>query len=313
MAAAVLLISLAPHLAVASEPETARALVERANAALARGEYDDALKLYQSAGEQKPDIPQLAYNQAVAEYRRKNYSKAAELFTQALSRLDAKLDPRIKYNLGNCAYGEALELKDKPQEAIGKLKSAAALYRDAIAGDPSDEDARANLESAYRMLKLMEQQQEQQQQQQQQNQPSSQPQDQQKQDQQNQEQNQQPSSQPQDQQQQQQDQQEEQQDQQDQQQGEQDQSSNGQPKQQQQDQSTNGDSQEQQAGQSEQDQPDAGSNGEPQQQGRPQQVQTLSREQAERLLQLVRDREKQRREMKQKQKRARAAPVEKDW
>ncbi len=290
--------------AVAATETDARRTAADAIEALKTGEYADALKGLREAEVMLPDMPQLVYDQAIAEYRLGNYEKARELFNRALTTRDLDIEERIKFNLGNCAYSEALERLSDLSGAIEKAELAISHYRDALALDPEDTDARANIETAHLLIKDLldkkKKEEEEKQKQQQQN-PSSQP----SQGQQG-EQPDQPDPQQGDQQQQQQPQ--EGQDEQDQQQeqqsppGQDQEEKQDQPQEQQPPQAS---PEEQQQGDEEKQQPPG--------QAREQETRKMSAEEADRLLQAVRDKERERREELRRRVTGKLPPVRRDW
>jgi Ca-activated chloride channel family protein len=275
----------------ASAEPTPRELVSEANEALSAGDYGKALQGYEQAAEIEPEALEIAYDQGIAYYRMGDYERAAEYFSRALSAEDASLDAKARFNLGNSAYATALQQQQTDaQAAIAKLEEATNRYREALDITPKDLDARANIERAQRLKELLLEQMQQQPQQQQQDQ------DQQQDERQEQQQSQQDQQESQDQQQEQQSQSEEQQ----------------QPEQQ---------AEQEQQGREQQQEPQQG---EQQQQQQMQQqdenaeqpqgeAKAMSREEAERLLQMIRDQERQRREDQARRKRARQVPVQRDW
>lgn len=291
-------------------------LAREAQAALDSGEFDQAIETYDQALEALPDSDTLLYNQGVAQYRKGDLDAARELFLKSLKTRDPELEAKAKFNLGNCAYASALAHQEDIQTAVGELEQAIRHYKDAIRAAPDDEDPRVNMEMSQLLMKqLLDRQQQQQnqqgdgeqndQQQEQQDQQQQEPQDQQ---QEKQQQDQQQSGEQNDRQQEQQ-----------QQSGEQDRQEQESEHEQQQQQSG-----EEQKGQEQQQQQQQGQQDQQQQTGDPQQAQQaqgqkgdeeqrMTREQAMRLLQLIRDREMQRREQLRRSQRARLAPVEKDW
>jgi len=277
-----------------AEP-VARELVVEANKALAAGRYDEAIKGYEKASQTLTDSPELAYDQGVAYYRKGELAKAAELFTKALSTRDPSLEGKAKFNLGNCAYAEALQKQADVEAALERLRMAVAHYKDAIAMDSEDMDAHVNRETAQLFMKeLLDKQKQKQEQQQEKNEegednPTSQPESQ-------------PASQPSDQDQPQQDQEKGDQQQQDQQQGE---SKEGDKKKgQQEDKSKDG---------GKLDKNEKGNDEQASQQAGRVEPREMSKEEAEKLLQAVRDKERQRRAQKARLMRVRRVPVEKDW
>ena len=282
-------------------------LISQANDALIADRYPEALGLYTAASDRLPRDERLQYNLGVAAYRAGELETAARAFERAASSSNAQLTESALFNRGNVAYREALETVQAAQNQqreqamqdgapdpaaldapIQALEQAIQHYRDAIGTAPGNRDARRNAELAHRLMKALEQEQEQQEEEQQQDQQ----QDQEQQDQEQQDQEQQD--------QQQQDQEQQDQQQQDQQQQDQEQQDQQQQDQQQQDQ--------QQQDQQQQQQPKEGEGGQPVR---------MTKEQAEALLQLIRDKEKERREeLADREARAAARryrPVEKDW
>ncbi|HOW70555.1 MAG TPA: hypothetical protein PKY77_08145 [Phycisphaerae bacterium] len=275
-------------------------LVAEGNKALADGDGAKAMELYDKAAAQAQDSPEIAYNQGVVYYRGSDYDKAAERFSKALSTSDAGLDARARFNLGNCAYASALKVKDKPEEAIEKLKKASDFFQDVLESHPDDKDARGNLERAQLLIRQLKEQKppESQPQSQPSSQPTSRPQSQPQS---------QPASRPESQP------------------SQQDQEEQGQKQgQQQQGEDRNGEAQ--QGGQEEEgkkkdaqqaqaDKKDGNQNEEKQEQARalPATQQAMSKEEAQRLLQLIRDKQRQRMEALERQSQGPMQPVEKDW
>lgn len=281
-------------MSIPAAAKDARTLVLEGNRAFGDGDYQTALAGYNEAEVLLPEAPELSYNKGVAHYKLNELDKARDAFQRALLTRDPALEADIKYNLGNVAHGQALEKLSSLQEAIDLLKQSIGHYRDALELDPEDEDAKTNINMAQLLIKdlldkLKKQQEQQQNQQQDQDCDNPQNQDQQNQDQQ--QQNQQNQNQ--------------QQDQQQQEQSEQSQSQ----QQQQQEPSEQKDEQNQdgQLGSDQEQQP------EEQQQRQASEAREMTPEEAARLLQSVRDKERKRRDELAKRRRANRRPVLKDW
>jgi Ca-activated chloride channel family protein len=287
-------------------PASPSALLEAARRAVAEEKYDEAIQHYARLRELMPEAPEVPYNMGVAAYRAGDLDRAAELFGQALTMAEEQsLRAKSAYNLGTTAY--ARNLRPGPTQntqdpggqidnAIEELRQALDHYRQVLDVDPRNEDARANAELTYRRLKRLEELREQMQQQQQQG-------GQQKQDQR------------------QQDRQEPQQ-----QQGEQDQQSSQdrQSPPQQHPQQAGEQQQQQQQQQQGQEQPpqdrqEAAQAATPREQkdeaegGAAGERREMTREEAQRLLQSVRDKERRRREEQARREQGRHPSVEKDW
>jgi len=280
----------------------ARGLVAAAEQAMTAERFQEAMELYGQAGELMPDAAEIPFNMGVAAYRAGELERASELFDRARTlAADPSMQARAAYNLGTTSARQGRESKmDDPavaqaqmSEATASLETALDRFRDTIAMNPDDEDARANGELAWRWLKQLEELQDQMQQQGGPQQEGEEEQD---------------------------DQEQQQQDEQ-QQQGEQPQSG----EQDQQEQPQQGDEQE------EQQQPQGGDEQQEQEEEDPQPTtgeeetdernqdqasadeKPMSREEAERLLQSVRDKEAQRREELAREEARKQRPVDKDW
>ena len=282
-------------------------LIQRGNDHYQAGRYAEALEAYERAGEEYGDAitSELLHNQAAAYFKLGRIDEARELWVRAATLKDAAFEAAARYNLGNCDYADALravENQDVPG-ALELLDRAGEQYRDAIRLDPDLTNARANLELAEMLKRQLKEQ------------STTQPQSQ-------------PSSQPQQQEQQQQDQSSSQPSSQPSQQGDQpdqpDQSSATQPTSQPEQQPQTQPSQEPES-QPEQEQPDQPSatsqpRESPQTQpadAQPQDQQPvelrMTRAEAERLLQMIRDAEQARRRVLRQREAARHRPVERDW
>jgi len=267
------------------------------------------------------------YDRGVAYYNLGEYEEARVGFDNAMETTE---DPTLKtysaFNLGNAIYQQTIHsLEGKGtqapsdedliaiEDAKSQIEEVLQNYRTSISSDPTDMDARANGELAWKMLQQlnqMQQQMEEQQQQQQQQNDQQEQQDesadeQQEQEEQQQQQNGEQSDENQDQEQQQNgEQSEENQDQEQQQNGEQSDDQQPQTEEQQKEQPQEGELEatEEEMNESKRQlatEPDEG--------------ERLSEEEANRLLQLIRDKEQQRRKDLAASRASRRVPVEKDW
>jgi len=126
--------------------------VRRGNKAYGQAKYEQALEAYRRAQLEEPDLAPLHLNIGNVHYRQENWSEALREFELAQSSGDSALSARATYNMGNTLFRQQ------------DLPAAAEAYKSSIELDPTDMDARYNLEL---VLKMLEQQQQQQQQQQQ--------------------------------------------------------------------------------------------------------------------------------------------------
>lgn len=121
----------------------------RANEAFQRGDFEEAVRLYQQAIDQDPDNARLYFNLGNALSKLGSTEEALNAFDEFKRRSsDSQQQSLADYNSGRL-------LSDKEQ-----YEDALSFYRDALRKNPNDEDARHNFELAQR--KLMEQAQQQQ-------------------------------------------------------------------------------------------------------------------------------------------------------
>jgi Ca-activated chloride channel family protein len=145
--------------------------VQRGNAFYQNGNYAEAAEQYGSASQTLPGAAEIHFNQGNAAYKQQDYSKAHEHYTQALQTADRTLEGKVKYNLGNVEYQQALQNLQQPQAAMPHLRSAMTYYRDSLDVDPQQQEARYNLELSHLLLHRLQQEQQQQSPQQQRGQP----------------------------------------------------------------------------------------------------------------------------------------------
>jgi Ca-activated chloride channel family protein len=310
VASSLLLLLVCPAFA-----DAPRDLIKNGNELYQAGKYSEALDAYQQVGDEPDEriAAELLHDEAAAHFKLGQLDNARELWVRAAGLKDESFEAAARYNLGNCDYAAALaglqQARAQGPEGgqvdvggvIELLDQAVGEYRDALRLDPGLLDARANLELAAQLKNQIEQSA----QQQPQSQPSSeQQQGDQQQDQQNQTSSQ-PSSQPSESDQQNQDKSDSQ--------NQQDQQNTEQQQQEQQEQSQEPDSQptaESQPAQQPEQQSSPDEAEEEQQQLVPIE---MTKEEAERLLQLIRDAERQRRAILRAREAAGQKPVDKDW
>ena len=145
-----------PVYAQAASPYRA---VQQGNTLYQHGKYAEAAEQYDSAGQALPDAAEIHFNQGNAAYQQQDYRKALEHYSQALQTSDRTLEGKVKYNLGNVEYQQALQNLQRPQEALPHLRSAMTYYRDSLDVDPQQQDARYNLELSHLLLHKLQQEQ----------------------------------------------------------------------------------------------------------------------------------------------------------
>jgi Ca-activated chloride channel homolog len=165
---AFLLVLYLPMPSQAASPYQA---VQQGNALYQHGKYGEAAAQYGSASQMLPGAAEIHFNQGNAAYKQQDYGKAREHYMQALQTTDRTLEGKVKYNLGNVEYQQALQNLQQPQVAMPHLRSAMTYYSDSLDIDPQQQDARYNLELSHLLLHKLQQEQQQPKPQQQQGQP----------------------------------------------------------------------------------------------------------------------------------------------
>ncbi len=124
--------------------------VNKGNKLFTDGKYDQALARYTDAQLEDPDNPRLHFNIGDVLYRQKKYDLAVESFVKVTSTTEEEeLAQKAWYNLGNCYFRQAASAGD-----IELLAKSVDAYTQALKIDPTDEDAKYNLEVARKMLEL---------------------------------------------------------------------------------------------------------------------------------------------------------------
>ncbi|MBU1076071.1 MAG: tetratricopeptide repeat protein [Spirochaetes bacterium] len=102
--------------------------------------YKDALKKYMDAQIDEPESPILHYNMGNTYYKQKQYDKAVDEFTKSLTSNDKQVRAKAYYNLGNTHFQGRDYLK------------AIEYYKKTLEIDPTDEDAKYNIEISRKRL-----------------------------------------------------------------------------------------------------------------------------------------------------------------
>lgn len=131
--------------------------VEQGNQLFDQAEFEAALEAYREAQTDRPESPELHYNVGDALYKQGAVDEAAAAFQKAVETGDPELGSKAYYNLGNALYRQQMF-----DQAIG-------AYENALELNPSDQDAKINLEMALEKLEEQQKQQNQDQNQDQEN------------------------------------------------------------------------------------------------------------------------------------------------
>jgi tetratricopeptide (TPR) repeat protein len=144
--------------ACGSDPLVAQ--VDEANAQFARGDVRAALTKYRDLQLQRPGVPELAVNVGNALQELGDIGRSLTSYQQALDGAKGKTRAAAYYDRGNALFH------------LGRLDDARAAYVDALKVDPTDHDAKFNIEVIDKLLAQLRPQQQQNPQGQPQQQPS---------------------------------------------------------------------------------------------------------------------------------------------
>jgi tetratricopeptide (TPR) repeat protein len=115
-------------------------LVAEGRAAYEAGKYEEALSAFEAAKKERPDDPAVEFNRAVALAQLGRVAEAKSAFQRVAESNNPELQQKAWYNLGNVHAG------------LSERKEALQSYRRALKLDPSDPLARHNYEVVLRNL-----------------------------------------------------------------------------------------------------------------------------------------------------------------
>lgn len=110
------------------------------NKLLEDGKIDSAITEYYAARVERPGEPGVVYNLGSAYHQKGAFDTAATQLQNALAHVDPTLKPSAYYNLGNTLY------------RLQEYESAIEAYKQALLANPSDMDAKHNLELTLRKM-----------------------------------------------------------------------------------------------------------------------------------------------------------------
>lgn len=128
-----------PALVLAQDENAA---IREGNKLYHQGQYEKALPAYQKAVEQNPNSSTARYNLANARYRTSNLEEAEKSFDELIQKTNEKNYKEKGY------YNKGVTLTKQK-----KLLESIQAYKNALKLDPTDEDARFNLQKALQELK----------------------------------------------------------------------------------------------------------------------------------------------------------------
>ena len=153
--------------------QSARQLETQGREAFENHSFDEAAAAFEqaaaAAAEGKLDAAVAHYNRSLALARLGRHEEAAEAYVESLRTTDLQLQQPAYYNRGNAlmAFAGAQETEETLEPALEAAREALAMFEKAITLDPGDTSAKTNFELALRKIEELESRLEQQQQNQQ--------------------------------------------------------------------------------------------------------------------------------------------------
>jgi len=129
-------------LPVLVQAQEENAAIREGNKLYHKGQYEQALPAYQKAVAQNPNSSVARYNLANARYRTNNPEEAEKSFDELIEKTNEKNYKEKGY------YNKGVTLTKQK-----KLLESIEAYKKALKLDPTDEDARFNLQKALTELK----------------------------------------------------------------------------------------------------------------------------------------------------------------
>ncbi len=121
---------------------------------LGRGDAAGARRDYEQLLARRPDDARLAFNAGVAAQRQGDFEAAARHYESTLATDDLPLQQRAFFGLGNTRFRQGESAED-PADKSRMWEDAARQYQAALGLDPTDTDARGNLEAVQQELARM--------------------------------------------------------------------------------------------------------------------------------------------------------------
>ncbi len=138
--------------------DQAERAVHEGNLLYRSGQYRAALDHYEAAAALRPESAAIRFDQGAALFKTLNQEQALDRFLAALGADDPKLAGRANYNVGVIKYRQALAAAHEVADALPLTQAAVRYFRASLALDVARDDARYNLELAYRFQHRLEQQ-----------------------------------------------------------------------------------------------------------------------------------------------------------
>lgn len=121
------------------------------------GKYEDAYRSFQEDLKTHPDSPatdKMQFDAGAAAFKLRDYSKAAEAFSQALLSQDKGLQRDSHYNLGRTLEDRA-DFAKTDDDALKDLTNAQTHYQDVLKLDPNNKAAKANRDAVKKKIERL--------------------------------------------------------------------------------------------------------------------------------------------------------------
>ncbi len=148
-----------PNVAAQDKPTPIASQINAANAMVRNGQFEEAVKCYESIQPHPSHNELLDFNMAVAQYKAGEIEAARSQFQSLSGSANPSIAASSRFNLGDCSFANAIHvLKKDRSAAIDLLNEAIDSFRSALHIDPAFADARTNLELALRLRNELQQQ-----------------------------------------------------------------------------------------------------------------------------------------------------------
>jgi Ca-activated chloride channel homolog len=124
-----------------SKAESLASKNEEGNRLFAKGRFEDAEKAYLEAQGKNPGKPEILYNLGNSLIKQNKCDQGVQSLRQSMNKGDKGVKKNSWYNTGNAFF------------SMGKFKDSSEAYIEALKLDPSDQDAKHNLELALLKMK----------------------------------------------------------------------------------------------------------------------------------------------------------------
>ena len=104
--------------------------------------FNQASKKFLEARQGKPNDPKISYNLGNSRYKQGDYAKALQSYSRSVEQnSNSSTNQKANYNMGNALF------------KMNKLEESIVAYKKALELDPSDMDAKFNLEFVREQIK----------------------------------------------------------------------------------------------------------------------------------------------------------------